>query len=113
MLHKVQTVDNKLNYVYNVIKEMINMEATNVTIRMKKSQKRQLDRIFEDMGMNLTTGFNIYARAVLKSRKIPFEIKAIDPFYSESNVKKLKESIRQIEEGKAAYRELIEVDDDE
>ena len=42
---------------------------------------------------------NIYARTVVRQRKIPFEIKAEnDPFYGESNAKILKESIEQMEQ---------------
>ena len=43
--------------------------------------------------------FNIYARTVVRQRKIPFEITAEnDPFYGESNAKILKESIEQMEQ---------------
>jgi DNA-damage-inducible protein J len=48
--------------------------------------------------MSASTAFNIYARTVVRQRKIPFEITAEnDPFYSESNAKILKESIEQME----------------
>jgi DNA-damage-inducible protein J len=79
---------------------------------MEEAQKRQLDLIFADMGMNMSTGFNIYARKVLKSRKIPFEIKSEDPFYSDSNIKRLKESVKQLEEGKTRYYEPKEVENE-
>lgn len=48
--------------------------------------------------MPASTAFNIYARAVVRQRKIPFEITAEgDPFYGEFNTKILKESIEQME----------------
>ena len=51
------------------------------------------------MGQSTTTAFNIYARTVVRQRRIPFEITAeSDPFYRESNTKVLKESIEQMEE---------------
>ena len=40
----------------------------------------------DDMGMNITTFFMIYAKKALRDRRIPFEITAsADVFYSESN----------------------------
>ncbi len=49
--------------------------------------------------MSASTAFNIYARTVVRQRKIPFEITAEnDPFYGESNAKILKESIEQMEQ---------------
>ena len=40
----------------------------------------------------------------LRDRKIPFEIEAPDPFYSESNMQNIKESLRQIKEGKVVVK---------
>ena len=36
--------------------------------------KKEFDVLVEDMGMNATTAFNIFARAVVREKKIPFEI---------------------------------------
>lgn len=48
--------------------------------------------------MSASTAFNVYARTVVRQRKIPFEITADnDPFYGESNAKVLKESMEQHE----------------
>ena len=48
--------------------------------------------------MSASTAFNIYARTVVRQRKIPFEITVeSDSFYGESNTKILKESIEQME----------------
>ena len=38
--------------------------------------KKQFDLLCNDFGMNATTAFNIFARAVVRERKIPFEIAA-------------------------------------
>jgi len=45
---------------------------------MDESLKRQFDALCADFGMNATTAFNIFARAVVRERKIPFEIQASD-----------------------------------
>lgn len=45
--------------------------------------------------------------ACLRENRIPFEIKA-DPFWSEENQERLRESIKQIKEGKFSQHDLIE-----
>ena len=82
-------------------------ESTNISIRMDKEVKEQADAIFNNMGMNLTTAFNIFIRQTLRQGKIPFEIVA-DPFYSESNMKVLKASIDAANKGLLTEHGLIE-----
>ena len=40
----------------------------------KWSLKNQFDNLCKEFGMNASTAFNIFARAVVRERKIPFEI---------------------------------------
>lgn len=47
-----------------------------VTIRMDADIKRQFDALCQDFGMSANTAFNIFARSVVRSRSIPFEIQA-------------------------------------
>lgn len=49
---------------------------TTISLRFDDQMKRDLDEICDAMGMNLTTFFTIYAKKVLRDRKIPFEIEA-------------------------------------
>ena len=59
---------------------------TTVSIRLDDDMKKQLDAMCDDMGMNITTFFMIYAKKALRDRRIPFEITAsADVFYPESN----------------------------
>jgi DNA-damage-inducible protein J len=37
------------------------MEITSVTIRIDENLKKQAEILFEDMGMNMTTAFTIFA----------------------------------------------------
>ncbi|MCL1874067.1 MAG: type II toxin-antitoxin system RelB/DinJ family antitoxin [Clostridiales bacterium] len=88
------------------------METTNINIRMERSLKEQAERLFSELGMNMTTAFNIFARQSVRQGKIPFEI-SLDPFYSEANITRLKRAIADMEAGKnKAEHELIEVNDD-
>jgi DNA-damage-inducible protein J len=72
--------------------------------------KKEAERLFSEMGLTMTTAFNVFVRQVVRDQKIPFQISAkADPFYSESNMRVLRESIAQAERGELVEHELIEV----
>ena len=83
------------------------MATTSVTIRMDENLKRQAETLFDEMGLNMTTAINIFAKAVVRQGKIPFEI-AADPFWNEENQKIIQRAIADAEAGKLTPHELIE-----
>ena len=84
---------------------------TTVSIRLDDDMKRQLDIMCEEMGMNLTTFFMIYAKKALRDRRIPFEITApTDAFYSEANMEQLKKAEQQVKEGKVVVKTMEELE---
>lgn len=48
--------------------------TTNISIRMDADLKAQADALFGELGMNLSTAFNIFVRQSLREGRIPFEI---------------------------------------
>ena len=81
-----------------------------VNIRMDDSLKERADRLFEDLGLNMTTAVNMFVRQVIRQGGIPFEITTkIDPFYSARNLEVLIQSIKDADEGKLTEHDLIEV----
>lgn len=71
---------------------------------MDEKLKKQAELLFEDMGLNMTTAFTMFAKAVVRQNKIPFEITA-DPFFAESNIRILEERIAKIESGQSVPKE--------
>ena len=55
------------------------MGQATFSVRMDEGLKTQFDALCADFGMNATTAFNIFARAVVRERRIPFEIAAAEP----------------------------------
>ena len=55
------------------------MAQATFSIRMDGDLKKQFDNLCTDFGMTASTAFNIFARAVVRERKIPFEIVASEP----------------------------------
>ena len=57
------------------------MAQTNVNIRMDETLKQQFDHLCNELGLNMSTAINIFAKTMVRQQKIPFEI-SLDPFYS-------------------------------
>lgn len=90
---------------------MANM--TNVNIRMDADLKKQVEELFDEFGINMTTAMIMFAKAVVRERKIPFEISAPkDDFYNEYNQEILRKAIKELDEGKGKKHELLEVEDE-
>ena len=87
------------------------MASTSITIRMDENLKKQAETLFDEMGLNMTTAFTIFTKAVVRQGKIPFEITA-DPFLSENNQAHLRRAIAALDSGKGIAHSLIEVDDE-
>ena len=51
------------------------MAQSAVTVRMDSEMKSQFDALCEQFGMSANTAFNIFVKAVIRSRSIPFAIK--------------------------------------
>ena len=56
------------------------MALATFSVRMDESLKRQFDALCSEFGMNATTAFNVFARAVVREKRIPFEIQASSNF---------------------------------
>ncbi len=75
------------------------MESTNLNIRTDKAVKAAAERIFEELGLNMTTAVNIFLRQTIRENGIPFELKLSIPN---------EETAAAIEEGrKLAYDKSV------
>ncbi|NTV89297.1 MAG: type II toxin-antitoxin system RelB/DinJ family antitoxin [Clostridiales bacterium] len=48
--------------------------TTNISIRMDVELKKQSEKLFSELGMNMTTAFNIFLRQAVRQQRIPFDI---------------------------------------
>ena len=82
----------------------------NVNIRMEDSVKDEFSKFCSNIGLSMSSLFNVFAKKVITEKKVPFDLTYNeDPFYSESNMKWLEKSIKQLEDGQGKVHELIEV----
>ncbi len=50
------------------------MKNVNVTLRVDEDLKKQADVLFAELGLNLTTAFNIFLRQSVREQQIPFQV---------------------------------------
>jgi len=58
---------------------MANTKTTNISIRMDKDLKREADFLFAELGMSMSTAFNIFVKQVVREGGIPFMITSNKP----------------------------------
>lgn len=51
------------------------MSTTNLNIRMDKKVKEDAEKIFAELGLNMTSAINIFLRASIRESGIPFALK--------------------------------------
>ena len=55
------------------------MESTNLNIRTEKEIKLAAEKIFEELGLNMTTAINIFLRRTIRENGIPFDLRLDSP----------------------------------
>ena len=83
-----------------------------ITIRVEPALKRSFDELCADFGISITAAFNIFMKAVVRERKIPFEIKSdLSDDVREKGKKALMEMRRIIAERGDTEMTLDEIND--
>ncbi len=70
--------------------------TVNINFRMDVDLKNNMEKACRELGLTPTAAFTIFATKVAREKRIPFEV-AVDPFYSDQNMARLKKSIAQME----------------
>ena len=88
------------------------MAQATLSVRMDENTKNQFDAFCTEVGMNPSVAINLFVKATLRERKIPFEISASDPFFSSENQQRLLKAAHQMEQSGGTAHDLIEAQDD-
>jgi DNA-damage-inducible protein J len=70
------------------------MSQTNINIRMDEDLKKAAEILFANLGLNMSTAFNMFVRQAVRQEGIPFEVtmKTEDSAFREKVNRKLEES---------------------
>jgi DNA-damage-inducible protein J len=83
------------------------MAAKLVTFKMDEDIKAEFDLFCAEVGLSASGAFNIFARTVVREKRIPFEISS-DPFYGEKNMRVLRDSAADADAGRFAASATVD-----
>ena len=55
------------------------MDKSSITVNVDAQTKKNTEKIFQDLGFNMTTGINMFLKAVERDQGIPFELELNSP----------------------------------
>ena len=76
-----------------------------INFRIDDTIKAKAESVCSAMGLTMSTAINIFLTKLANEQRIPFEV-AIDPFYSNENMARLRKSIADLNAGKGKVREV-------
>lgn len=82
-------------------------EMINVTFRMDKQDKQEFENVIHALGLNLSSAFNIFAKAVVRESGIPFTLKAEIP--NEETLRAMQNVVNDVNCEEFTLEELIEI----
>ena len=86
------------------------MSTTNLNIRTDKDVKEKAEKIFNELGLNMTSAVNIFLRTAIRERGIPFELKLDVP--NETTIAAIEEGRRMASDPSSPrYSNIDEVRD--
>ena len=74
-----------------------------VNFRIDDTIKVKAESVCSAMGLTMSTAINIFLTKLANEQRIPFDV-AIDPFYSDENMARLRKSIANLNAGKGKVR---------
>jgi len=86
------------------------MAQTSINIRTDENLKAQFDSVCNELGLNLSAAINVFMRAVVREREIPFKISATPSFMvgtREELRAKIDEGLADIEAGRVRPAEEV------
>ena len=84
------------------------MSQATFSIRMDEGLKSQFDALCSDFGMSMSTAITVFAKTVVRERRIPFEITAT-PVRENPGLSAMKDLRAQAKENKVSGMSLDEI----
>ena len=88
------------------------MAQVSMTVRMDSGIKASFDALCAEFGMSANTAINVFAKAVVMYRKIPFEIKASPKSDSMTGLEAFQQIRKMAESGQLPDLTLDEINEE-
>ena len=88
------------------------MAQVSMTVRMDSKLKQQFNDLCNEIGMSVNTAINVFANAAVRTRGIPFEIKATPKAETMSGLEAFQQIRKMEESGKLPDLTLDEINEE-
>ncbi|HQA87868.1 MAG TPA: type II toxin-antitoxin system RelB/DinJ family antitoxin [Candidatus Dojkabacteria bacterium] len=88
------------------------MAQATFSVRMDAILKREFEELCNEFGMNMSTAINVFARAVVREKKIPFEIAAPKELTRESLMSSFLEERERLGKTETSDISMDEIDEE-
>jgi DNA-damage-inducible protein J len=86
------------------------MAAVNYTVRLDEADKQRAEHVFNELGLTMAAGLNVYIKMVARQRKIPFDLALNDLALKENRPAVTKEQREKSSKSLAGLLAGYEVD---
>ncbi len=83
------------------------MAQTNINVRMDEQLKKQFDELCTSLGLSMSVAINLFATSSVRNQKLTVSL-SLDPFYSETNMRLLREAKERMDKNGGTAHDLIE-----
>lgn len=77
------------------------MESLMINVRVNANDKKELEQFCNSVGMNISTAINMFIKAVIRDKRLPFDVTSKS--YEEIIYDKLKEAEIEMESSSKRY----------
>ena len=88
------------------------MAQVSMTVRMDSQLKKQFNELCNEIGMSVNTAINVFVNAAVKTRGIPFEIKATPKEEPMSGLEAFRNMRKMAESGQFPEMTLEEINEE-
>ena len=85
------------------------MAVVSTNIKIESELKQDAQKLFESLGMTLSTAVNIFLRQAVREQGIPFRIG--DPFFSQPNQNALHQATKELHSGQVVVKTMDELEE--
>jgi DNA-damage-inducible protein J len=85
------------------------MAQTTLNVRIDEDVKKALEDFCYDVGMNVSVAVNMFAKAVIREQRLPFEVATYVPKFNDITVAALAESEKIIKSGGRRFKNSSEM----
>lgn len=91
-----------------MLKGVLGVATTNITIRMDEELKKQAEELFSDLGLSMTTAFIAFTKQAVREQRIPFNLSRNVP--NRETIAAMDE-IKKMRQNPGEYKSYDDVDD--